>query len=137
MAAAGLPFQPVDQVDDGVEPAPGSAADAGPGDGNGEMALAGSCATDEDSIALLGKESARCQLVHQCLVDRRAVESEVADILGERQLGDGQLVLDRPRLLLGNLGLEQITDNARRLVLTLDAGRHHLVVGGMPYSLSA
>jgi hypothetical protein len=100
------------------------------GDGNGEMALAGSCATDEDSIALLGKESARCQLAHQCLVDRRAVESEVADILGERQLGDGQLVLDRPRLLLGNLGLEQITDNARRLVLTLDAGRHHLVVGG-------
>src|SRR5512147_717359 len=37
-AAAGLAFQPVDQVDDGVEPAPGSAADAGPRDGNGEMA---------------------------------------------------------------------------------------------------
>src|SRR5512132_2329569 len=69
-AAAGPAFQPVDQVDDGVEPAPGSAADAGPRDGNGEMALAGSCATDEDSIALLGKESARCQLAHQCLVDR-------------------------------------------------------------------
>jgi hypothetical protein len=40
-AAAGLAFQPVDQVDDGVEPAPGPAADARPGDGDGEMALAG------------------------------------------------------------------------------------------------
>ena len=64
-ASAGLAFQPVDQVDDGVEPAPGSVADSGPRDGNGEMALAGSCATNEDSIALLGKESARCQLAHQ------------------------------------------------------------------------
>jgi hypothetical protein len=46
-----------------------------------------------------------------------------------RQLGDGQLVLDRARLLLGDLGVEQIADDARRLMPTLDAGGHHLVVG--------
>ena len=36
-AAAGLALQPVDQIDDGVEPAPGPAADAGAGDGDSEM----------------------------------------------------------------------------------------------------
>ena len=36
-ASAGLTFQPVDQVDDGVKAAPGAAADAGAGDGDGEM----------------------------------------------------------------------------------------------------
>ena len=95
-AAAGLAFQPVDQVDHGVEPAPGSAADAGPGDGDGEMALAGAGAADEDGVALLGKEGAGCQFAYQGLVDRRAVEAEVVDILGQRQLGNGQLV-DGPR----------------------------------------
>jgi len=35
-----------------------------------------------------------------------------------------------PRLLLGDLGPQQITDDARRLALALDTGRHHLVVGG-------
>ena len=93
-AAASFAFQPVDQIDDGVEAARGSAADAGAGDGDGEMALAGSGAADEDGVALLGKEGARCQLADECLVDRRAVEGEVVDILGQRQLGDGQLVLD-------------------------------------------
>jgi hypothetical protein len=33
-------------------------------------------------------------------------------------------------LLLGDLGAEQITDDARRFVAALDAGRHHLVIGG-------
>jgi hypothetical protein len=36
-AGARLAFQPVDQVDDGVEPATRAAADAGPGDGDREM----------------------------------------------------------------------------------------------------
>ena len=36
-AAAGLALQPVDQIDDGVEAAPGPAADAGAGDGDSEM----------------------------------------------------------------------------------------------------
>jgi hypothetical protein len=40
-AGAGLALQAVDQVDDGVKPAPGTAADASPGDGNGAVARAG------------------------------------------------------------------------------------------------
>jgi hypothetical protein len=77
-AAAGFAFQPVDQIDNGVEAAPGSAADARASDGNGEMALAGSGAADEDGIALLRKEGARCQLADKCLVDRRAGEGETS-----------------------------------------------------------
>src|SRR6266852_3163520 len=61
------------------------------------------------------------------LVDRRAGEVELVDVLGQRQLGDTQLVLDRARLLLGDLGAEQIAEDARRLVPALDAGHHHLV----------
>jgi hypothetical protein len=55
--------------------------------------------------------------MHQRLVDRGVVELEVADILGQRQLGDRDLVADRPRLLLGDLGGQQITDDVLRLVL--------------------
>jgi hypothetical protein len=44
------------------------------------------------------------EVAHQRLVDRRAGEVEVVDVLGQRQLGDGHLVLDRARLLLGDLG---------------------------------
>ena len=41
-AGAGFGLEPVDQVDDVEEAAPGAIADAGPRDGDGEMALAGS-----------------------------------------------------------------------------------------------
>ena len=51
------------------------------------------------------------------------------DILGQRQLGDGDLVSDRPRLLLVDLGREQIADDALRLVLTLHRRGDDLVVG--------
>src|SRR5712675_1778047 len=40
-------------------------------------------------------------------VDRCAGEVEVVDVLGQRQLGDGQLILDRARLLLGDLALSK------------------------------
>jgi hypothetical protein len=44
------------------------------------------------------------EIVHECLVDRRALELEVIEILGERQLGGSELILDRARLLLVDLG---------------------------------
>ena len=50
-----------------------------------------------------------------------SVEVEVVDVLGEGQLGDGNLIFDRARLLFGDLGLEQIADDARRFMLPLDA----------------
>jgi hypothetical protein len=49
------------------------------------MALAGAGSADEDGVALLGKEVAGCQLANERLVDGRAVEAEVVDILGQRQ----------------------------------------------------
>ena len=59
------------------------------------------------------------------------VELEVVEVLGERQLGDGELVLDRARLLLADLGVEQITDDALRFVLAFDGRSHDLVEGGL------
>ena len=47
-----------------------------------------------------GEEVAAGKVAHQSLVDRRSVEGKVGDILGQGQLGDGDLVLDRARLLL-------------------------------------
>jgi hypothetical protein len=61
------------------------------------MAFAGAGSADEDGVALLGKEVAGCQLANERLVDGRAVEAEVVDILGQRQFDDGQLVFDDRR----------------------------------------
>jgi hypothetical protein len=48
----------------------------------------------------------------------------------EQDLAAG-LVLDQSRLLLADLGREQIADNALRLVPALDGSRHDLVEGGL------
>src|SRR5437660_12336464 len=58
-------------------------------------------------------------------------ELEVLKVLGKRQLGDGELVLDRTGLLLVDLGVEQVADNALRFVLALDGSRHDLVEGSL------
>jgi hypothetical protein len=94
------------------------------------MRLAGAGSADQHSIALFGQKGAARQIADQRLVDRCAGKVKVAEVFGQRQLGNGQLVFDRARLLLGDLGAEQIADNPRRLVPALDAGGHHLVVGG-------
>jgi hypothetical protein len=96
-------------------------------DGDRQMRLAGTGAANQDEVALLRDEVAAGEIAHQVLVDRCPVEGKVVDILGERQLGDGQLVSDRARLLLGDLGLEQIADKPLRLVLALDRGGQRLV----------
>jgi hypothetical protein len=44
---------------------------------------------------------------------------EGGQLLGERQAGNRDLVLDRARLLLGDLGLQQIADNLGHRVLPL------------------
>ena len=91
------------------------------------MRLAGSGAADQDEVALLCDEVAAGEIAHKALIDRGPVEGKLADVLGERQLGDGQLVSDRARLLLRDLGLEQIADKPLRLVLALDRGGQGLV----------
>src|SRR5271169_1071376 len=128
-AGASFVLQSIDEIDDSVKAPSGAAADAGPGNGYGKMRLAGAGSADQHGIALLGEKSAARQVADQRLVDRRASKIEVDNVLGQRELGDGQLILDRARLLLGDFGTEQFSDNAWRLVPALDAVAHHLVVG--------
>ena len=56
---------------------------------------------------------------------------EVLEVLGKRQLGVGELVLDRAGLLFVHLGVEQIADNGLGFVLARDGSRHDLVEGGL------
>jgi hypothetical protein len=109
--------------------ASGAVADERAGDGDGEMGLAGSCAADENKIALVSDKAAGGQIAHQALIDRCAGEVERVDVLGQRQLGDGHLVADGPGLFLGDLGLQEVADDAGRFVLALDACGHDLVIG--------
>src|SRR4029077_7310615 len=95
-SAAGLGLEPVDEVDDVIKSSPGAAADAASRDGDGQMGLAGPGTADQHDVALLGDEAAAGEIVDERLVDRRAVELEVGDVLGKWQLGDGELVFDRP-----------------------------------------
>ena len=83
----------------------------------------GAGAADQDDVALMGEEVAAGEVAYQGLVDRRLVEGEVVDILGKRQLGDGDLVLDRARLLLGDLGgVRRSPTMLLGLVLPFDGG---------------
>jgi hypothetical protein len=93
--------------------------------------LSGTGAADKDSVAPLGKEGAAGEIAHERLVDWRVLELEVVEVLGERQLGDGELIFDRACLLLADLSGEQITDDALRLMLAFDGGSHDLVEGGL------
>ena len=107
----GLSLEPVHQVDHVVEPSARSIADAGPGNGDSQMGFARAGATDEHHVALLGQEPATREITDQSLVDRGTVEPELVHVLGQRQLGGGDLILDRARLLLGDLGLQKIAND--------------------------
>jgi hypothetical protein len=93
--------------------------------------LSGAGAADQHGVALLIEEPAAGKISHQGFIDWRAVELEAVKILGERQLGDRELVFDRARLLLVDLSGEQVGDDALRLVLAFDRGGHDLVEGGL------
>ena len=99
-ASARLSLELIDEIDGGEEAPARSGSDAASRDGDGQMRLAGAGSPDQDDIALLGDEAAGGEVAHESLVDRRVLEREVVDVLGQRQLGDGELVLDRARLLL-------------------------------------
>jgi hypothetical protein len=62
----------------------------------------------------------RCRRAAFVFIDRCGFELKAVDILGERQFGYGQLVLDRARLLLGDLGLEQVAREALWFMLTFE-----------------
>src|SRR5882757_5961852 len=71
----------------------------------------------------------RCRGAAYGFVDRRAAKSKVINILGQWQLGDGDLILDRARLLLADLGAQQIADDALGFVLALHRGDDDLIEG--------
>ena len=121
-SVAGLGLEPLDEVDY-VEAAAGTGSDAASGDGNGQVGFAW------HYVALLGDEAAAGEVIDQRSVDRRVVELEVIGVLGKRQVGNGELVLDRAGLLLVDLGVELVADNALGFVLALDRG--HLVEVGL------
>ncbi len=79
----------------------------------------------------MSQELTAGEVAHQDLVDRRAIEGELGDVLGQGQLGDRHLVADRACLLLADLGLEQVADDLLRLVGTLDRDLDDLVVGSL------
>ena len=112
-----------------MEPAAGAVPDLGACDSDGKVRFAGSGAAHQDDVALIGDEDTGSKVVDQARIDRGASEVEVVQILDQRQFGDGELIADRAGLLLGNLGLQQIADNAGRLMLPLDARGHDLVIG--------
>lgn len=62
----------------------GARSDTTSGNGDGEVALAGAGPANQHDIALLGDEAAAGQVIDQRLVDRRALELEVVEVLGER-----------------------------------------------------
>ena len=82
----------------------------------------------EYGVARLGKKAAAGERADQRLVDRRVLEHEVIDVLGQRQLGDGELVLDRARLLFGDFGAQEVADEALWLMLAFQRDGQRLVV---------
>jgi hypothetical protein len=64
----------------------------------------------------VGQELAPGEVPHRALVDGRAGEGELGEVLGQGQLGDRHLVLDRGCLLLGDLGFQQVANDLLRLV---------------------
>src|ERR1700686_4558360 len=92
-SVAGLGLEPVDEIDHVEEPPADTGPDAASSDGNGQMGLAGAGPADQDGVTLLGDKVTAGKLVDERLVDRRALELEVVEFLGERQLVDGELVL--------------------------------------------
>jgi hypothetical protein len=120
-------LKPVDQIDGVEEPATRSGSDTTARDRHRQMRLARSGPADQDDVALLSDEATVGEIAHQALIDRCPFELEAVDILGKWQFGDGQLVFDRTRLLLRDLGLQQIARESLRFMLPLDRRREDLV----------
>jgi hypothetical protein len=97
---ASLDLETIDEIDDVVKAATSAPSDAASGDRDGQVGLACAGTADQDSITRWDRKAPLASLV-----DRRALELEVVEILGKRQFGDGEQVLDRAGLLLANLAV--------------------------------
>ena len=68
------------------------------------MGFSSAGSAHQHGVALLGQECAASKIAHEGFVDRRALELEVVEVLGKRQLGDAELVFDLACLFLADLG---------------------------------
>jgi hypothetical protein len=84
--STGLGLEAIDEIDHVVEPTAGATADAASRNGDGKMRLAGASAADQHGVALLGDKSAASEIIDERLVDRRALELEVVEILASGSL---------------------------------------------------
>ena len=96
-AGSCLSVELVDQIDDIEEAATSTAANAGAGDADSQVRLARACAADQHQIALTCQVATAGEVAHQGFVDWRVGEDELVDLLGERQLRDGQLCSCQPK----------------------------------------
>ena len=110
--AACLDLKPIDEIDNIVEAPARAGADAPSCNGDGKMGLAGAGPADQHDIALFSEETSSSEILDERLVDRQTLELEVIKVFGKRQLGDGHLIFNGPRLLLADLSGEQIGDRA-------------------------
>jgi hypothetical protein len=100
------------------------------GDRDTDVRLAGARPADANSVALGFQEAAVIKVAHQDLVDRAGGEVELGQGLGQRQLGGPELVADGARLLLRDLGRQQIAQDLLGRALPLQAVAHGLVIDG-------
>lgn len=104
-------------------------ANAGACDADGKVRLAGSGSADQHKITLMVEKVSGRQIADQGLVDLGGLEVELLEFLGQWQLGDGHLIFDRARLLLTDLGGQQVTNDPLGFMLALDRRGDDLVVG--------
>jgi hypothetical protein len=81
------------------------------------------------TLRCMGEEVAGGEVATSVSLIGVPVKSKSSMSLASGSLAIGHLVLDRAGLLLGDLGGQQVTDDARRFVLALDGGGHDLVIG--------
>ena len=110
---APLELQAVHEVGGVVEARPGAGPNAAAGDGDAQVRLARARAADQHDVALAPHERTGSEITHERLVDRSSGKFEAVEVLGERQSCDRHLVLDRPGVLLGDFGLQQLADDVR------------------------
>jgi hypothetical protein len=84
----------VSQIEDVEEPAACAAANAGTSNRNREMGLPGTGSAEQYQIALVHQNIAAGEIAHQRFVDRRVVEAELCEVLGQRQFGNGLRGID-------------------------------------------
>lgn len=104
-AAAPLDVEPVDEIDDGVEPAARAMANATAGDRHRQVLVP----PINTRLRCWMRKAPVQRSRTSPSFDRRIGKPEVGELRGQRQLGDTELVGDRAGVLFGVFALQQLT----------------------------